>query len=207
LLLAAGWADTLSLMFMFRRDARRLTLNRLLRSAPVRRALAAVLIPMLLLAGFGGTTLIAHAHSGHGTHFHADWLKPEPHFSSPQHQSPHGAKAAACIHRDSDNFNTWPCDICPLSIEQPGFPPCGEGSEGLAISIPDDEQVVVREADVLAALKAAQFVQYVLAVVWKAPDVSEETGSPGGREPIGPGLLCALSACERLVRTSQALRL
>ena len=192
-------------MFELRSIARGSTLNRLLRLPVVRRALAAVLIPMLLLGGFGGTTLVAHTHDEHDTHLHAHLLEGEVRLSDRQHQLAHGAEATDCVHRDFDELDHRPCDSCSIPIEEPEFPTTGEGTEGLVISIPDHEQLVVRGVVVPATLKAAQFVQAVWAAVWKQPDVSEETGSPGGRERGSPLHLCGISACERLVRTSQAL--
>jgi len=160
---------------------------------------------MLLLGGFGGTTLVAHAHDEHDTHFHAHSPQGQVRLSDRQHRLTHGAEAADYVQRDSDHFNHEPCDNCPTSIEEPEFLPSGEGIEGLVICIPDHEQLVVRGIDLPAALKAAQFAQSVLAAVWEQPDVYEKIASPGGRERGGPLHLCALFACERLVRTSQAL--
>ncbi len=160
------------------------------RSCAMRFAIALLLIPLMVLSAFGGTAFLTHHHDELESHFHAfggevRCISAAEHRAAHRMQSPVGDPALCTTEGDG-----------PEMLNE---------SEGLSFRIPDHEQMVVRGVDVLATLSAVRFVQFVLAVVWKQPEVSEDTGSPGGRERVGAWHLCALFACERLVRTSQAL--
>ena len=73
------------------------------------------------------------------------------------------------------------------------------------ISIPDHDLMVARGINLSVTLKPARIIHFVLAWIWAQPCVSDQLGSPGGCPPSGPRHLCALTAGQRLVRTSQAL--
>jgi hypothetical protein len=64
---------------------RRRSLDRFVRSGWMRGVLAAALIPMMFLWGFGGTTVIAHAHHGHDTHLHVAMSEEAVRLSAEQH--------------------------------------------------------------------------------------------------------------------------
>ena len=164
------------------------------------------LIPILALGTFGGTTFLAHAHDGHDLHVHASRSIEEAYRSAAQHRLAHAFSIATCDdlhagqggHRESVGVPSEPTGA-------PGFPAPIESPSGLVITIPDHEQLVSRGIDLSQTLRAAHVLHRALAWLWTQPDVSEEIGSPGGRKVRGPRHLSALTAAQRLVRTSNAL--
>lgn len=179
-------------------------MDRFTRSQWVRCVLAVVLIPILVLGAFGGTNFLAHAHAGHDSHLHALPSIEEACFSAEQHRLAHALSIATCddlhaghgSHRESDDFPSEP-------IEGPDFPI--EDPSGLVITIPDHEQLVSRGIDLSQTLQAAQILHCALAWFWTQPCLCDEMGSPGGQTVGGPLHLSALTAAQRLVRTSNAL--
>jgi hypothetical protein len=184
-------------------NARRSALDRFMRLRVVRCVLAAVLIPVLVLGIFGGITFLSHSHDEHDSHLHASSSFGDTRLSAEQHRLAHA------VGMDPHQGCRSCSEGCPLSssdpIEEQDFPAPTEAPDGLVITIPDHEQLVARGIDLSQTLKAAQVFQCFLASYWAQPDVSEEAGSPGGLDPSGPRHLCALTAGQRLVRTSQAL--
>jgi len=167
--------------------------DRFLRSPVARCVMAVVLIPMMVITAFGGTTFLAHAHVGHGTHLHAVATRDADRFCAEQHDALHASGSADHDHKPADTDHKH--DF-PSPVEEP---------EGLVITIPDHEIVAPRGVDVASVLKAVQVVQFPTSVLWETPDIAEVIGSPGGASLPGPRHLCALSAGQRLVRTSRAL--
>lgn len=176
---------------------RRSALDRVVRSRWARGVLAAVLIPILVLGVFGGTTFLAHAHDGHGAHLHASHSIEQARFTAEQHRIAHALDTATC----DDQRVALPSELIAVGDLSVPF----EDPEGLVITIPDHEQIVPRGIDLSQTLQAAQAFYCVLAGVLTPPDVSQETGSPGGQRASGPLHLSTLTAGQRLVRTSGAL--
>ncbi len=160
----------------------------------MRCLLVAVLIPILALGTFGGTQFLAHSHDEHGLHLHAvGQLK--------------GDRLAAAIHADHHGQDravqpsdwTDPCDDGE----------CREGlddePEGVIVSIDVHKQRPTRGTDLAASLLPA--VMLTIAVFEMSPslDLDHCIGSPGGALGGGPLDLVALSASDRLIRTSRAL--
>jgi len=156
------------------------------------------MVPMLVVGSFGGTSFLSHDHDEEAAHTHigpthlvaqdlAGWHAGEHSISKNQAD-------CVCLGGCGDGLPTEENE--PFTAESP---------EGLLISIPDHEQMVARGIDLSQTLKTAQVVQCVLAWFWAQPDVSENMGSAGGCDPGGPRHLCALTAGQRLVRTSRAL--
>lgn len=185
---------------------RRSPLGRAIWSPWVRCVLAAALIPILVLGALGGTTFLAHAHDGHDTHLHASTSIEEARLSADQHRLAHAMGTATCDdplagrgrHSGSDQFPAH-------TAEGPDYPVPAEDPNGLVIAIPDHEQLVSREIDLSQSLQTAQVLHNALAWSWTQPDDAHEEGSPGGSTVGGPLHLSALTARQRLVRTSNAL--
>lgn len=185
---------------------RRSTLDRVFRSQWARCVLAVALIPILVLGAFGGTTFLAHAHDGHDSHLHASPSIEEARLSAEQHRLAHALGIAACDggHAGSDGLpNSGEVPAEP--IENPDFPAPVEDPSGLVITIPDHEQLVSRGIDLSQTRQAAQVLHCALAWFWAQPHVEQDEGSPGGSIACGPMHLTALTASQRLVRTSNAL--
>lgn len=193
-----------------RSNPRNAFISRFMRSQVARWALAAVLMPVLVLGAFGGTTFLIHAHDEHDAHLHASFSIADSRFSAEQHLLAHGTGTCGESHTHQGCHTD--CEGCPHSspdpIEEDDYPASSEEPAGLTITIPDHELLVACGIDLSQTLKSAQVVLCVFAWFWTQPDVIEEIGSPGGCGPGcggGPLQLCALTAGQRLVRTSQAL--
>jgi len=185
---------------------RRPPLDRVIRSQWARCVLAVALIPILVLGAFGGTTFLAHAHDGHDSHLHAAPSIDEARLAADQHRLAHALGAATCdggqAGRDGhSNSGGVPAE----PIEDPDVPAPVEDPSGLVITIPDHEQLVSREIDLSQTVQAAQVLHCALAWFWTQPHVEQDEGSPGGSTASGPLHLTALTAGQRLVRTSNAL--
>jgi hypothetical protein len=168
-----------------------------------------VLIPILILGVFGGTTFLTHAHDGHDSHLHTAPSVEEARLSADRHLLEHDTGSAKCegghtgharhdIHSGSGEPASEPLDgkDFPAPAEDPG---------SLVISIPDHEQFVTRGLDVSKTLQAAQVLCCALAWSWAEPQVEQNEGSPGGSIARGPLHLSSLTTGLRLVRTSHAL--
>lgn len=181
-------------------------LSRFMRSQVVRWALAAVIIPLLVLGAFGGTTFLAHAHDGHDMHLHASPSIEAARFSAHQHRISHALGTAPCEDpRAGHEGHSKSGELASKPLQAPDFPAPIEDQSGLVITIPDHEQLVSRGIDLPQTLQATQILHCALAWFWTQPDVSHEEGSPGGRVVGGPLHLSAFTAAQRLVRTSNAL--
>ncbi len=185
---------------------RRSPLDRAIRSRWARCVLAAVLIPILVLGVFGGTTFLAHAHDGHDAHLHASSSIEEARQSADQHRLAHALGIATCDgehagHDGHPNSGEVPAE----PLEDPDFPAPAEDPTGLVITIPDHEQLVTRGIYLSQTLQTAQVLCSALAWCWARPHGEQDEGSPGGSMARGPLHLSALSAGQRLVRTSNAL--
>ncbi|MBU6414391.1 MAG: hypothetical protein KGS45_13085 [Planctomycetes bacterium] len=168
--------------------------------------LAVVLIPILVLGAFGGTTFLAHAHDGHDAHLHASPSVEEARLSADQHRLAHALGIATCDggHACRDGHSSSG-EVPAEPKEDPDLPAPVEDPSGLVITIPDHEQLVSRGIDLSQTLQAAQVFYCALASLWTQPHVEQDEGSPGGSIASGPLHLTALTAGQRLVRTSSAL--
>lgn len=167
-----------------------------MRSAWARCVLAVVMIPLLVLGVFGGTTFLAHAHDGHHLHVHASSSVAEARLAAERHREAHASGAADCGHHHDDHG---------AGDGYHGAPATGDESDGFIVTVPDHEQLSSRGAELSDALGVALPVVFDVSLAWAEPDLFEDTGSPGGRWCDGPRHLCALTAGQRLVRTSLAL--
>jgi hypothetical protein len=185
---------------------RRSFLDRVVRSQWARCVLAVALIPILVVGAFGGTTFLAHAHAGHDSHLHAAASIEGARHAAEQHRLAHTSGIADCDQLSAVVHGPTKSGEVPSEpIKNPDLPTPSEDPSGLVITIPDHEQLVSRGIDLSQTIKAAQVFQCFLTSFWSPPDVTDETGSPGGCDSGGPQHLCALTAGKRLVRTSQAL--
>lgn len=189
-----------------RSTQRRSPLNRVIRSQWARCVLAVVLIPILILGVFGGTTFLAHAHDGHDVHLHASPSVEEARISANQHRLAHALGTATCDggHAGRDGHSNSG-EVPAETKEDPDFPAPVEDPSELVITIPDHEQLVSRGIDLSQTLQAARVLHCALASLWIQPPAEQDEGSPGGSIRSGPVHLTALTAGQRLVRTSNAL--
>ncbi|MDZ4753466.1 MAG: hypothetical protein SGJ11_03090 [Phycisphaerae bacterium] len=169
-----------------------------MRSNSLRWAVAMALVPLLLvLSLFGGTVFLAHDHDDHddhddhGTHVHAAGKEAGRFFTAAQHIAAHA--------RESESGG-------PASPDSEGDLPELLGEvEGLIVSIPDQEQAVARGITAATLLSYLQFVCTVVVLCCIPPDIVDDVALRGGSCSQSPCHLCALTAGQRLVRTSQAL--
>jgi hypothetical protein len=175
-----------------------------MRSAVLRAVMVALMVPILVLGAFGGTTLVAHAHHGHGLHTHAGLTDKAA-----------LRIAAAHVRHHEHGCHEAPCDT------QPVMPECDESARagadeapitpgGVLITIPDLDLLGGRAVTLPSA--ATRFVGFadcaafaVLSMVsswhtWLAAPPPDRVQWSGG-----PLDLLALSGCQRIVRTSGAL--
>lgn len=185
---------------------RRTPFGRVIRSQWARCLLTAVLIPILVLGAFGGTTFLAHAHDGHDAHLHAGPSIEVARLSADQHLLAHALGVATCDGVHAGHNGHSKSGEAPVEpIEDPDFPAPVEDPSGLVITIPDHEQLVSRGIDLSQTLQATQVLHCALAWFWAQPHVEQDEGSPGGSIASGPLHLSALTAGQRLVWTSNAL--
>gem|GEM_PF-4114356 len=182
-------ADTVARVSLRISSKPRPFLRRGMRSRALRCAMAMVLIPLLVLSVFGGTVFLIHDHGDHG-HVHAAAIK-AGRFSA--------AETFAAHHCKSESTDPAVSDIerDPLELL------CT--SEGLVVSIPDQDLAAARGVTAVSILCDFQLATAVVVLCWIPPDIIDEMGSPGGMCSQGPRHLCALSAGQRLLRTSRAL--
>jgi len=188
--------------------ARRSTCGRVLGSRVARWLLVVALIPALVLGAFGGTTLLAHAHDGHGTHFHIASSEAQARYSAEQHRHAHALGTDTCAPPEQacghgEHGVCSECSVVPID-EHDGPSSTGE-HDGVVVTVPDHEQLATRGIALPRSLTAAYVFQSVPAILRPRPDDGEEMGSPGGCGVGGPRHLLALTASQRLVRTSNAL--
>jgi hypothetical protein len=168
------------------------TLARVLRSE-VSRWLAVVLIaPMLILGMFNGTAFLAQAHNEHGVHLHSVRVLDGGSLAAADHAVDHGHEHEALPDHGSANGD--------------------EDGEGLAevpqcviFAVDVHKQLPTRSLDLRKSLTPAAFIAVMAFVIPTSPDLDRHVGSPGGAAQSAPMDLLALSASDRLVRTSRAL--
>lgn len=175
-----------------RRPYRSPPLSRIMTSDACRWLAVVVLTPVLMLGAFRGTDLLAHGHDDHGLHFHAS------------HSAGYGALAWAGHAADHGHEHPdLPSDLPPA--EEGGRGEQGQVPPGVVVSLPDHEQLPTRGTDLSKTLSPVPVFILVAFVVQPSPDLGRRAGSPSGPPEGGPLDLRALSAGDRLVRTSRAL--
>jgi len=165
-----------------------------MRSDVMRWLTVVVLAPMVAIGTFGGAQFLVHGHDDHGTHLHpVGPLK--------------GAELAAADHADHHGHDHAlpPSDGTDPSDGDEGGEQSGEVPEGVIVSIDIHKQRPTRGTDLgKSLLPAAMFVVAVF-VMPPSPELDRHVGPPGGAASGGPLDRVALSASDRLVRTSRAL--
>lgn len=172
---------------------------------------AVVLAPMLMLGALGGTTFLAHKHDGHGLHLHAADTAARALLSAADHRAAHrvgdcavdpeagGGADQEYRHSRSPSSENGPL----IDDSRPGER--DQAPDGLLVSLPDHEQLPTRGIDLSKNLTPAVVSILAELLVRPPPDLDRRIGSPGGLSGCGPLDLSALSAGDRLVRTSHAL--
>lgn len=159
-----------------------------------------LLAPMLVLGGFGGVSFFAHAHDGHGLHFHAAKTEVRASQLAANHVNHHQAHAQDSRAHDHDCVLGEASSSCEhqSSSSVPQRSPAG-----VLVTLPDCDQVRVQ------AVEAPQFPTLVGELVefgesLAAILISMEPGESAVAS-FGPKHLCCLGSCARIVRTSSAL--
>lgn len=143
-----------------------------------------LMVPLLVLGSFGGTSIYWHEHGADTTHVHVGPTQIV-------------ADATGCWHANEPTASGGDAGLGSM------YPVHSE--EGVLISIPDHEHMLAQRLDISQALKAAQDLEYFLESFRLQPEVVEDAQPPDGWAVTAPQHLCALTAGQRLVRTSQAL--
>jgi hypothetical protein len=184
--------------------------DRFARSPVVRGLMVVILVPVLVLGAFGGTTFLAHSHGENDSHVHVSPASKGGSLCPEQHRLVHAPGAAECDghhpnvdHGEMSDHGDFPrCADHPTPIEAP---------DGVLITIPDDEQLVPRGVGLAKTSQPSALFAVACAWLWNPPDVTEHLGSPGGwgggPTSVTPLHLASLSTVNRLVRTSGALLL
>jgi hypothetical protein len=186
--------------------------HRFLRSAVVRWLVAVVLVPVLVLGVFGGTTVLAHTHSDHGLHLHVSTAFFNGGLCEGRHRLAHSSDGADCgDHRHVElgctGIDAGPSDLTPA----PEHPVPAQEPDGVLITVPDHEHFAARGLELARAIRASHLFRIASGWIWNPPGLWEDIGSPGGRRGgarfDAPLHMASLTAVGRLVRTSGALRL
>ncbi|MFM9995369.1 MAG: hypothetical protein ACKVU4_06155 [Phycisphaerales bacterium] len=163
-----------------------------------------VLTPALLAAGaLGGVHALAHAHDGHGLHFHGA-------------ESIRGAEAGAAAHLTAHAAGR--CSLaggesCSDAVEDgaPGRSPNEspepsptDRREGVKFSVPDLDSFRVRAAG-LDPFRVSHIALPPMFIVTVSAWADRPRGDSGGGGEAGSLPACARRAGERIVRTSRAL--
>jgi hypothetical protein len=168
--------------------------------------LVVALIPILVLGAFGGTTFLAHAHDGHGSHLHAAPSIADARQFADLHRLTHALGVSTCDDGQAGHNGVFRSgNVLAEPIDDHDFPSPGKEPSELVITIPDHDQLVSRGIDLSPTLQAAQVLQSALAWFWAQPHVEQDRGSPGGSIASNPLQLTSRTVRERLVRTSNAL--
>ncbi|GMV26740.1 MAG: hypothetical protein AMXMBFR58_27710 [Phycisphaerae bacterium] len=166
---------------------------RLMRSDAMRWLAVVVLAPMMAMGTLGGAQFLSHGHDDHGTHLHPVGPLKGAELAAADHADDHGHD-----HAVSASDSPAPCDG-----DEDGLP--GEVPEGVIVSIDVHKQLPTRGTDLSKSLLPAVMFVIAVFVVPPSPELDGHVGSPGGAGGGGPLDLVALSASDRLVRTSRAL--
>lgn len=161
------------------------------RGALARWLAVAVLAPLLVLSPFGGRTIVAHGHAGHGVHFHAL-------------EGPSSRQVAAAARQALENCSAF--RGCGDHDHGPADGPGpGDQEEPGGVSVPEYEPFRSWDTNLNMAGRA-----WTASVSWWMAPARYTGQGPGLRPPklvdaagAPPGW--PLRAGDRLVRTSRAL--
>lgn len=173
--------------------------RRLLRSATARVVMLVLMVPLLAIGPFCGTSFLSHEHDEEGVHGHAGPTHVVMQDVAGWHASEHGvspdnAAIARLAERNAGD---------ELSVE--GNEQALESPSGLLVSSPVHEHLLVRGIDLSQALKSAQVAHGILAWFCLQAEFPEDHEPGGASDGNGPRHLLALTAGDRIVRTSRAL--
>lgn len=171
------------------------------RASIVRVAWVCVLASLLVLGSFGGVSFLAHAHDGHGLHFHAAPSEVEATRLATLHVEHHRAHAHSSQSHDHG---------CPLSDD---IAPCQQDgdSESVPAGPVDGVLVSLPDCDVVRAQPTAvpQFptlvgdvISFGVGVLTTSIQLASDAECV---ETSRPHHLRGLCSCARIVRTSGAL--
>jgi len=164
-----------------------------MRSDVMRWLAVVVLAPMMAIHTFSGAQFLAHDHDDHGTHLHAVGPLTGAELAAADHADDHGHD-----HGVQPSDCSVPCDGAEGELQ-------GEVPEGVIVSIDVHKQLPPRGTDLGKSLLPAMMFVIAVFAMPPSPDFDRHVGSPGGAAGGGPLDLVALSASDRLVRTSRAL--
>ncbi len=176
----------------------------LLRAAPVRWLASVILVPLLVLGAFRGTSMVAHAHDDHHFHLHAGVSAEAASAFAAMHLQLHEIHPSCCGH------DVPPCteeksghDRLDQLLADPASPLAAE--DGIVISIPDETQLRQPGIHMHAAGIFAQPVQLLAASTYDLCCGPQIVHSPLLIRSHPPLHLDDVSCSQRLVRTSHAL--
>ncbi len=175
--------------------------GRLERASIAHVAWVCLLASLLVLVSFGGVSFLAHAHDGHGLHFHAASTETEATRLATLHVEHHRAHSHdahshdhACILSD----DVVPCRHGETSETEPTGP-----VDGVLVSLPDCDVVKVQPTAVPQfPTLVGEAISFGLCVLATSIQSVPETGCV---ETTRPQHLSGLCSCARIVRTSGAL--
>lgn len=165
-----------------------------MRSGVLRWLAVVVLAPMLALSTFGCAAFLVHGHDDHGTHLHPVSPLKVSKLAAAEHDNHHGHSHSlssadrACVP-DEESGGVEP-DAVPA---------------GVIVSIDSHRQLTTRVTVLGNVLLPPATFTITVFVMPTSPDPDRQAGSPGGLVFGGPLDLAALSASDRLLRTSRAL--
>ena len=167
-------------------------LSRIMRSDITRLLILILLMPVLCLGALGGSLFLAHCHDEQGMHRHpVTALYPVTstvacHAHDPRHDH-------AGVHSSDLLSETG---ICEESCEVPGC---------VFVTVDNHKQLPTRGMDLRKLLTSVTVFVDVRFALPTSSEVLRQIGPPGGRRSSSPLNFFALSASDRLVRTSKAL--
>jgi hypothetical protein len=167
-------------------------LARMMRADAMRWLVLVVLMPMLSLGALGGLAFLAHGHDDHGMHLHPVNALDRVSLTAADHADHHGHDHATVPSDDSFSDFETSDDL-------------REVPDGVVVAFDDHKQLPTRGIDLSKSLTQIAVFMATVFVLPTSPDVHRHIGSPGGSGRYGPLHLFALTANDRLVRTTQAL--
>lgn len=162
-----------------------------MRSGLARWIVAILVIPVLVLGVFDRVTFLWHGHDGHGVHLHALSASEGGHVAVANH-------IVDTCHDRSGVPDHISIDHESSGVERAELP------DGVIITVDVPETLPSRGGDLTKALNPTVVFTFAVFVLPASREIGLHIGSPGGRVSSQMDLF-ALSANDRLVRTSRAL--
>lgn len=200
-------------------QSQRSFLSRLVRAEALRWFAAFAMIPILILTTFGGTTLLAHSHDGHSTHFHVGSSVAAAREQANQHRIAHATGAAHCETPSPQPQST--CSDHSHSAYEPLVQSCAEhatpGNEplapldespdGLIISVPDQDPLASAPITVPQFQSSGELIASLAFCLLAESDSFDLSAQAPRLATDVPRQQCALPTTARIVSTSRALLL